>query len=358
MERFHTRMMFSVLVLIGCMAVYLTACTVSEQDDLISEISTPTIAQATAKMTMPPTESRIDTTIPATSSNDPGASATPKPDVHPDCAAGVIIFRTEYGGGITQLYAICPDGTSLVEVSPEDNWVEQYLNYSDLRVVIKNIVDYVPVEMRYATLSFDEKYVAYGFVAGYDAYGLNIINVETKTNSTIIEPDNDDSPLAFSLDWLSWSPTSYQLLFHGRTAPLQVLNITCDDTSHICNGKVVGNAGKFVEISSIARWSPDGTLIAYPCYTANQVDDSIEFKHSVCIQNTSGNILYEFEDITLGLSEIGTIHWAPDATQVAFHANLQGHSDSDVFLLSLPDGELINLTENMPGDQSLFFWKP
>jgi hypothetical protein len=373
----HKTMKRAVGLVLSCVAICLTACTASDQNYLISKTSTSTPPPATATTTLSKTEPPSEPTIPTVNSDDLESSATLKPNVYPDCIAGVIILWSEYGGEV-QNYAVCPDGTSLVEVSPEDSWIDQYLNYGDLRVritddrhgliledasgnPIKNLVDDVSMELNHAALSFDGKYVAYIFITEYYAQGLSIIDVETGIISTIIAPDSPDSDediTAFSLSWISWSANSHKLLIHGRTVPVQVLTIACDDTSHICNGKVEGKAGKFVDGYSVARWSPDGTLIAYPCYTSKEVNDSIVTQQSVCIQDMRGDLLYEFEENTLGVSEIGSIQWSPDATQVAFCAYLQGQSNSDVFLLSLSDGVLVNLTSNLPGDQDLILWQP
>jgi hypothetical protein len=297
------------------------------------------------------------------------------PDL-PDCPGGVIIFGSTENNE-TVHYGACPDGTSLVEIVPDYQWYDpESLSQHNLHVriaedrhvlIVENasgepihrLVDNSSLVLIDADLSFDGKYVAYGFIDNNrSAYGLGIVALESGTSSLILAPDEARDISVFAVNCIRWSPNSYKLLIYWGTAPTQVMNINCDSNTHTCQGQVEGQPGEYTDTCTDNPWSPDGRLIAYPCYTATSTNGEVRAYHALCVQDPLGEMLYEFQESDLGISDITSLRWSPDSSHLVFTAHAKGRPDSDIFVLSLPDRSLSNFTANLPGDQDSPLWLP
>lgn len=350
-----------VIILIAC---WVAGC--SSSVDGISPTVTSSITEATS----------LSPSSPESVGEQPQPSVTPSGSDLPDCPDGVIIFSSVEGSGRVQ-YASCPDGSSLREISSEHQLSDpDYLAIRNLRVLISSSKEAIIIEslsgeeivrleedptwqLVDAALSYDGQYVAYGFIdSSLLAYGLGIVHLESETRSIIFEPDAAQDISVFSISWLRWSPDSYRLLIYGGTVPTQVMNIRCDADTHTCQGTVEGDPGKFTNTYTVNPWSPDGNLIVYPCYTAAIVDGEVQSSQALCVQDSSGQMLDEYQEEVLGVSDITSVHWAPDSQHVVFAAYEEASPNSDIFVLSVSEGILRNLTADLPGSQDFPVWLP
>jgi dipeptidyl aminopeptidase/acylaminoacyl peptidase len=216
-----------------------------------------------------------------------------------------------------------------------------------------------------ATWSTDGEYIAFvrkvtDKEGGIPYYRVDTVHIATETVSEGIIPadEYDEEVTLKGWEWIGWSPTTNQLLLFHYDKPLHIADVLCDETTHICVADTRAVGVKPGRKYPLNAWSPDGTKMAYHCYTTTPTGDLIH--EGICIQDTEGNMIQEFPETELGVEDIDFLAWAPDGTQIAFVAHPGDISDSrtDVFVLSLDDRSLINLTTDPSLNQSDPVWIP
>lgn len=185
-------------------------------------------------------------------------------------------------------------------------------------------------------------------------FAVEIIHIETEVISPLPLPDD---PNLLGIDVVRWSPTANQLLIQGGAYPVQILNATCD-VQHNCTFERWGQAGKFTNQMAFAPWSPDGTRIAYACYTAWSDERGNYAYDALCVQDAATGDVIEFREDDLGVRDIEGVRWSPDGERIAFSAYPDDEESSEIFILSLDDGHLFSLTQDIPGSKSQPDWLP
>ncbi len=137
----------------------------------------------------------------------------------------------------------------------------------------------------------------------------------------------------------SWSPDGRQVTFAGFDAA------KTDGTSSVYVVDTAAGAAKSItepgSWSTSARWSPDGTWIAFD----RGMPDN---KHDVFLVHPDGSGL---KDITTGF-DVGVCcgHWSPDGNWLVVQGSLTGRDDqTDLFVVSTVNSSYARLTQQ-PGD--------
>jgi WD40 repeat protein len=329
---------------------------------------------STARATEQPTQRALPSaTHQASPQPTETAQATLTPEEFgemPVCADSVIVFSSRQDEQ-TQVMAQCPDGSGEArpvdydEVEPQGS--EMSLSFSEDRHTLvledtvdgisRQLIDDATITIIDTALSPDGRYAAYLFYNTEGEYsyadGLNVIDLQSDTISVIL--DTADSPPYPDREimWVSWSPYDNKLLTHGGISLPMVWEITCEGDTGQCTGQRLGEVGSYTNSILPAPWSPDGGLIAYPCHTATLTGEDND---AICTMSTSGVPLREFKESELGVTELYGIAWSPESDRLAFTAFPEGESNPDIFILSLVDGSLLNLTAALPGRQYGALW--
>jgi hypothetical protein len=94
-------------------------------------------------------------------------------------------------------------------------------------------------------------------------------------------------------------------------------------------------------------WSPDGRMLAFDCAVGGEI--------GICTANADGS---SGNTLVAPLQGAAQPDWSPDGTKIIFQAQEVGAQDSDIYVVTLASGQVVNLT-NTP-DQSEQFprWSP
>lgn len=294
----------------------------------------------------------------------------------PSCPDRIVIFYSRDSENSQSLYAICSDGTGLTSLPLGSK--EILINERSMRVSVSEdrhqlILDDSPSGVLFEdkslnivslTSSPDQHYVAFGSVYNVDGYlyfRLSALHVETRTLSANLIPENSEPlPVDQGYEWIGWSPVGNQLLLFSGQLPLRLVDVICDDTTHLC---AVRNLRRLSDDFSTKipfnAWSPDGTKIAYAYYHVSPDANGISVYDGLAILNADGGaVIADFKETELNALNIDEIRWSPDGIHLVFTAFEPDRTDSDIFVLNISDGSVINLTVNLASNESSPLWLP
>jgi dipeptidyl aminopeptidase/acylaminoacyl peptidase len=336
-----------------------------------------------------PTDTQMpNPTLSSTSPPTPTAGQTLEPVLTPalnlpDCPTGRVAFGSYEDDSATPIetYIACASGTLTQEINPDYLPASLWWNISpsgDLVIWISEdgeslivtdlsgqeitrLSDNSDGQVTSPTWSPDGEYIAYlREVVGEDYFRVDVVHVATGTVSEGFVPPDEYEDVAASKGWywVDWSPTANQILLDSGFKPLHIADVVCDDTTHTCTAEVRAIGAKFAKHYPFNAWSPEGDRIAYYCYTTTTTGELIH--KGICILDTEGHMVQEFPEPELGVENISYLVWSPDGTRIAFVA-YPANSDlskTDIFILSLSDMNLINLTSDLPMNHNDPIWIP
>lgn len=297
----------------------------------------------------------------------------------PACSGGVIAFhRSTNTKQSESTYAICPDGTKLKAIDPDllTAFVQPaaHVSISEDRhtIVLHDSTDasqkilFEDNLLRIANTTFspDKKYIAFDGsynINGDLYYRMQIIHIQTGTITQDFIPDNGhDLPIDEGYEWINWSPVGNQLLLFSRQLPLRLVDISCVDFTHECTTLNLRNLSEdFSTKIPVNAWSPDGTKIAYAYYHAStDVNGLWVYDGLVIIDAGTGSTIIDLKETDLNVLDIDEIAWSPDGDHLVFRAFQQKSKETDIFLFSLSDNSIVNLTANLSGSYEAPIWLP
>jgi hypothetical protein len=330
--------------------------------------------------------SRASTSPPPTLSVTPTLESRTVPTPTPiDCAVGIVMFASYRGENNTPTgyYGICADSSLTYKVTRPDPWLfsrnvspadDLWVRVEGTTLVITDrsdqeitrLLDDDPDSSRVSnpTWSPDGEYIAYiRHMEGPDGFPwsrVEVVHVATGIVSRGFIPADESEWLDMyeAYEWIEWSPAANQILLYSRQQPLHLARVSCDNSSYICTADVRAIGVRFGRKMPFNAWSPDGEQIAYPCYSTTTT--GVLIHEALCIQDTDGNMIAELPEPELGVIDINYLAWAPDSTRIAFVAYpAENHrAEVDLFVLSLSDMSLINLTSDPYIRQGPPVWIP
>jgi hypothetical protein len=174
----------------------------------------------------------------------------------------------------------------------------------------------------WSTLSPGAEYIAYSvFVQEPNVSNqrkLLIAHIPTET----LSPAMSSQSLGFSefenFLYPTWSPNGEQIaLQDGDMLTGYILTVQCQADTHQCLPEEAPRMIPLPEniaIRSPISWSPDGSELAAVC--GHREDARL----TICVFNSDGDILREFDASALGLRGLDIVNWSPDGSLLAFHA--------------------------------------
>lgn len=303
----------------------------------------------------------------------------------PPCPSGFIMFKTGAGEALlTQAFVACADGSFRTEITPSPlAFVDNASPKHDFRVWIaddgnslyltdisgehtgKSLASSDTGEISSPTWSPDGNYIAFlrrepSTNTSPPVNRLDIVHVGTGAISSGLAPSGTTDNLVDDQgwQWIEWSPATYQILLYGGVKPLSIADIKCDETAHKCNASMRPIEVKGAKGKPHNAWSPDGTRIAYACYTT--ASDGTLLYEGLCIQDSVGHLEKEFREQDLGLLDIEFLAWSPNGRMLALTAKpaQPDNAKADVFVLSVDSGKLVNVTSDPTTAKSEPIWIP
>lgn len=177
-----------------------------------------------------------------------------------------------------------------------------------------------------------------------DDSSIEVVHLSSGTISEELIPDEYKEQLVYATSYLEWLPQGDQILAFGSySLDLYVLDITCDDNTHLCE---VDNLREIPVNRSILKEpsvSPDGKLIAARC----AIPDTHPIESSLCILDFNGSVINEYRFADIGVDYAYHLDWSPDGSRIAFDDSMR------IYIFSLTDQ---SLTRFIRGIQPL--WLP
>ena len=94
-------------------------------------------------------------------------------------------------------------------------------------------------------------------------------------------------------------------------------------------------------------WSPDGTMLAFDCAVAGEV--------GICTANADGS---SGNTLVAPLQGAAQPDWSPDGTKIIFQAQEVGMNTRDIYVVTLANGQIVNLTNTPDLSESFPRWSP
>ncbi len=150
----------------------------------------------------------------------------------------------------------------------------------------------------------------------------------------------------------AWSPDGHWLAFASRRArswDLYMMDMTSQTVLRLTN--TPGFDGK-------PTWSPDGRWLAYEHYepTEDNLDIYILNVEGVDIWGSTDKNHPEQHRLTHDAAPDYAPAWSPDGRHIAFTSYRDGNKD--LYLISLDDGSVVNLTHTPDKDEDYVAWSP
>jgi Tol biopolymer transport system component len=147
-----------------------------------------------------------------------------------------------------------------------------------------------------------------------DAPGIYVMNRDGTGLRRVFEPAFAENPGVGIGAGLEWSPDGARIAFAfpfvGRLAPLHVVDVDSGLTAKLSVAAAV-RGRRDVEVSRVAKWSPDGTMIAFA-----RAENARNNRSAIYVLSTDGT----GERLLAGRldGQITGIAWSPDGTRIAF----------------------------------------
>lgn len=364
------RIVLSLVVLSSGLAACMPPVEVAPTASPMSQSTTPTTVPQTATSIHIPTETLAPTLTPA-----PEILAMAE-----DCDAGLLVVTAWITVEESGIYLVCADGSFMqqivstevdlpdtrsnrhIAVSPDgqklafDAAIQMDDELYKSKIYLLDLFNYELTEVHsddFCILdidwSSDGQYL--GYISSTPLDELEILHIDSHTITQIIE--GNEFPDCFLADF-DWSPDGTKINYrldppysHSRddlpsTNTWYVENITCDDQTHTCATSNQNILDWPNYITYRLSWSPDSSQLigigSYEFY--NLFVEARELDGQLAWQIELGDILLskeggDFRDAVL----------SPDGKQIAFIAKEETNSISDIYILSLEDMSLFNVTD-------------
>jgi Tol biopolymer transport system component len=334
-----------------------------------SEVSSIPTAEVT--LISDPTDDAQPTAV-ATQPLQPPPSQTIGP-----CSGENLVFNLSTGFDPDPrdgFYEICSDGSGLhqiaaaasasLAVSPDGKHIAYYEHNGHKIIIVTSAGERVKsldldVSFENDTLagqlswSPDGRFILYR-QANLANFKLGVVDVSTGKISSNILPETYYKQFQEANMMAAWNPQNASIAWSVASL-LYMADIDCDTPSHECNAQNITQlqiTPKGIDGGSRLAWSPDGTRLATACY----VRDSMEVQNDLCIFDISGHLVKEFNAARLGVDFIKNPDWSRDGSWIAFSANAS--ETEDIFVLSLKDDSLVDLTKGDRTAESSPNWLP
>jgi WD40 repeat protein len=349
----------SLMLLVGT-ALLLTACLAQAVPPVTDAAGEVDVSPLPPSRTSEPTE-EPDTSTPSptptvtmTSTSTPTSTIVP---TLPVCSSGALLSKQAYeqdseGRTLYKLYWACSDNSYVqqivsgirainMSVSPEGSWIAfggETLQVMDLSGrEITTLLEEVPKEGLY-DLSWapDGEYIVYQRHRATANYSpIEVIHVPSGTVSKEFLPgEYEDQIVHATISGIVWLPRGDQILLFGNyTLSLYLIDVVCDDASHLCEASNMREIPRIRRVRRAPAVSPDGTRIATVCF----VPDIYSTETTLCILDFNGNVIREFSLEDLGKDYIYNLAWSPDGSRIAFDTS------GAIYIFSLSDQSMRRL---------------
>lgn len=340
----------------------LVACSTSSEPLGSPPPDTPTTAP-TATSTV-----EVDPTSTATLTATPTPTFTPSPSPLPDCTAGYVLYTLSknYNDPDNGFYLACADGSfstrvfstlgGVPEVSSDGRFVvwktdePPQIQVGDLTgensIVTLDIGYSQPFGIWSPTWSPDRDYIAHTICPrSDDEDDIQIIHLATGTRSQLHLDEQIEG-----IRHIEWSPDGSRIVFTNWMLELFMAEIECDESSHTCRALNVNHL-TFTPDYPVEQpsWSPDGMQLIAVC-----VPDGFS---ELCVLDLVGETI-QLLSVSSDLKHFNAPDWSFDGNSIAFAATPENEAGPDVFVFSLQNHSLVNLTQEPLWRNSNPVWLP
>jgi Tol biopolymer transport system component len=280
---------------------------------VVTSVTFPTAANASFTVV---SDTEIQATVPTAASGSgpisvtsPGGTATSATAFTITGASNGRIAFTSEDGPDTDIFTIKPDGTGLLNVTPDDSSYDNYPSWSP-----------------------DGSKIAFGSGRDGDPE-IYVMNADgTGMQRLTTSPGRDIHP--------SWSPDGTKIVFASdRTGDLELFTMNADGTDE---QQLTFDPGTH----AWPKYSPDGTQIAYSELQATWAVYTIPANGGTPTKLTPDNLNAAEPD------------WSPDGTRFVFVNNYLTALPSSIFTMKTDSTDIVQLTQNPNESELNPNWSP
>jgi Tol biopolymer transport system component len=132
------------------------------------------------------------------------------------------------------------------------------------------------------------------------------------------------------------SPDGRLIAWQKNLAEIWVMNLNGSNPHRVIEAFVHG-----------PTWSPDGTMLAFDCSVGGEI--------GICTANADGS---SGNTLVAALQGAAQPDWSPDGTKIIFQAQEVGENDSDIYVVTLANGQILNLTNTPDRSEQFPRWSP